>query len=312
MTDILTEVRIKNKNEKELIMKNPVMTASGTFGFGREYADFYDIGELGAISVKGITLEPREGNPPPRIIETPSGVLNSIGLQNPGVDVFIKNELPFLRAFNTSIIVNISGNTIEEYAQLAERLDTVEGISALELNVSCPNVREGCIIFGTNKELLFDVVEKTREKTTLPLIVKLSPNVTDITQMAQMAEWAGADAIALVNTFLGTAINIQEKKPRFANIVAGLSGPAIKPIALRMVWEVYETVDIPIIGMGGISKWEDAIEFILAGASAIAVGTANFVNPSAPLEIVNGIENYMIAEGFSDMAEMTGYAHIPR
>ncbi|HHY14050.1 MAG TPA: dihydroorotate dehydrogenase [Thermoanaerobacterales bacterium] len=218
MTDILTEVRIKNKNEKELIMKNPVMTASGTFGFGREYADFYDIGELGAISVKGITLEPREGNPPPRIIETPSGVLNSIGLQNPGVDVFIKNELPFLRAFNTSIIVNISGNTIEEYAQLAERLDTVEGISALELNVSCPNVREGCIIFGTNKELLFDVVEKTREKTTLPLIVKLSPNVTDITQMAQMAEWAGADAIALVNTFLGTAINIQEKLQLYLQI----------------------------------------------------------------------------------------------
>lgn len=312
MNELSTEVRIQGQNRRQLTMKNPVMTASGTFGFGKEYAEFYDLNKLGAIAVKGVTLEPREGNPPPRIIETPSGILNSIGLQNPGIEGFVRNELPFLRTLNTPVIVNISGNTIDEYALLAETLDKIEGVSALEVNVSCPNVKEGCLAFGINKQSLFNVVKKTRENTTLPLIVKLSPNVTDIAHMAETAEQAGADAVSLVNTFLGTALDIYKKKPILANIVGGLSGPAIKPIALRMVWDVYEKVNIPIIGMGGITDWKDAVEFILAGASALAVGTANFINPNTPLEIIDGIQKYMIKEGFKNIREMTGYAHLAR
>lgn len=310
MSDIIFEVRIKGPDPKrELIMKNPVMTASGTFGFGREYSRLYDLNRLGAITVKGITIEPRRGNPPPRLIETPSGILNSIGLQNPGLEGFIGDELPYLRRLSTPVIVNISGNTIEEYAFLASELDRVEGVSALEVNVSCPNVKEGCMAFGIKKDSLFSVVSAVRKSTTLPVIVKLSPNVRDIAEMAETAENAGADAVSLVNTFLGMAIDIDRKKPLLANTFGGLSGPAIKPIALRMVWEVYERVDIPVIGMGGIMNWRDAVEFILAGAASVAVGTANFVNPTAPLEIIDGIENYMIREGINDIRELIGLGH---
>jgi dihydroorotate dehydrogenase (NAD+) catalytic subunit len=310
MSDIILEVRIKGPDPKrELIMKNPVMTASGTFGFGCEYSRLYDLNRLGAITVKGITIEPRRGNPPPRLIETPSGILNSIGLQNPGLEGFIGDELPYLRRLSTPVIVNISGNTIEEYAFLASELDRVEGVSALEVNVSCPNVKEGCMAFGIKKDSLFSVVSAVRKSTTLPVIVKLSPNVRDIAEMAETAENAGADAVSLVNTFLGMAIDIDRKKPLLANTFGGLSGPAIKPIALRMVWEVYERVDIPVIGMGGIMNWKDAVEFILAGAASVAVGTANFVNPTAPLEIIDGIENYMIREGINDIRELIGLGH---
>jgi len=310
MSDIIFEVRIKGPDPKrELIMKNPVMTASGTFGFGREYSRLYDLNRLGAITVKGITIEPRRGNPPPRLIETPSGILNSIGLQNPGLEGFIGDELPYLRRLSTPVIVNISGNTIEEYTFLASELDRVEGVSALEVNVSCPNVKEGCMAFGIKKDSLFSVVSAVRKSTTLPVIVKLSPNARDIAEMAETAENAGADAVSLVNTFLGMAIDIDRKKPLLANTFGGLSGPAIKPIALRMVWEVYERVDIPVIGMGGIMNWKDAVEFILAGAASVAVGTANFVNPTAPLEIIDGIENYMIREGINDIRELIGLGH---
>lgn len=310
MSDIILEVRIKGPDPKrELIMKNPVMTASGTFGFGREYGRLYDLNRLGAITVKGITIEPRRGNPPPRLIETPSGILNSIGLQNPGLEGFIGDELPYLQRLSAPVIVNISGNTIEEYAFLASELDRVEGVSALEVNVSCPNVKEGCMAFGIKKDSLFSVVSAVRKSTTLPVIVKLSPNVRDIAEMAETAENAGADAVSLVNTFLGMAIDIDRKKPLLANTFGGLSGPAIKPIALRMVWEVYERVDIPVIGMGGIMNWKDAVEFILAGAASVAVGTANFVNPTAPLEIIDGIENYMIREGINDIRELIGLGH---
>lgn len=310
MSDIILEVRIKGPDPKrELIMKNPIMTASGTFGFGREYSRLYDLNRLGAITVKGITIEPRRGNPPPRLIETPSGILNSIGLQNPGLEGFIGDELPYLRRLSTPVIVNISGNTIEEYAFLASELDRVEGVSALEVNVSCPNVKEGCMAFGIKKDSLFSVVSAVRKSTTLPVIVKLSPNVRDIAEMAETAENAGADAVSLVNTFLGMAIDIDRKKPLLANTFGGLSGPAIKPIALRMVWEVYERVDIPVIGMGGIMNWKDAVEFILAGAASVAVGTANFVNPTAPLEIIDGIENYMIREDINDIRELIGLGH---
>lgn len=310
MSDIIFEVRIKGPDPKrELIMKNPVMTASGTFGFGREYGRLYDLNRLGAITVKGITIEPRRGNPPPRLIETPSGILNSIGLQNPGLEGFIGDELPYLQRLSAPVIVNISGNTIEEYAFLASELDRVEGVSALEVNVSCPNVKEGCMAFGIKKDSLFSVVSAVRKSTTLPVIVKLSPNVRDIAEMAETAENAGADAVSLVNTFLGMAIDIDRKKPLLANTFGGLSGPAIKPIALRMVWEVYERVDIPVIGMGGIMNWKDAVEFILAGAASVAVGTANFVNPTAPLEIIDGIENYMIREGINDIRELIGLGH---
>lgn len=310
MSDIIFEVRIKGPDPKrELIMKNPVMTASGTFGFGREYSRLYDLNRLGAITVKGITIEPRRGNPPPRLIETPSGILNSIGLQNPGLEGFIGDELPYLQRLSAPVIVNISGNTIEEYAFLASELDRVEGVSALEVNVSCPNVKEGCMAFGIKKDSLFSVVSAVRKSTTLPVIVKLSPNVRDIAEMAETAENAGADAVSLVNTFLGMAIDIDRKKPLLANTFGGLSGPAIKPIALRMVWEVYERVDIPVIGMGGIMNWKDAVEFILAGAASVAVGTANFVNPTAPLEIIDGIENYMIREGINDIRELIGLGH---
>ncbi|GAB4410813.1 MAG: dihydroorotate dehydrogenase [Thermodesulfovibrionales bacterium] len=289
-----------------LKLKNPVMTASGTFGYGEEYSEFVDLNGLGAIVVKGLSLQPREGNPPPRIVETPSGMLNSIGLQNIGIEEFIKEKLPFLRRFNTPVIVNFFGDTIEEYAEAAERLSSVEGIHGLEMNISCPNKEAGWIIFGTDPRVTYEVVSAVRKVTGITLIVKLSPNVTDIALMAKAAEDAGADAVSLINTIAGIAIDIKTRRPKLANITGGLSGPAIKPVALRMVWEAYRAVKIPIVGMGGIMDEEDAIEFMLAGATAVAVGTANFVNPTATIDIIKGIERFMNENKIADIKELIG------
>lgn len=289
-------------------LKNPVMVASGTFGFGEEYKDFYDINQLGALVTKGLTLEPNKGNPPPRLWETPSGLLNSIGLENPGVEVFIKDIWPKLEKLSIPIIANINGNTPLEYRQMAQKLDKLSKLAALEVNISCPNVEKGGMAFGQDPEVAYNVVRAVREETAKPLIVKLSPNVTDIKQMAKAVTSAGADAISLINTVLGMAIDINQKKPVFSRTFAGLSGPAIKPIALRMVWEVYEAVELPIIAMGGISTSQDAIEFLMAGASSIAVGTANFVDPLAPIKIIEGIQDYLIEENIT-LKQLIGISH---
>lgn len=297
-------VKIGNLN-----LRNPVMTASGTFGYGEEYAEFIDLGRLGAIVVKGLSLLPKEGNPPPRIVETASGMLNAIGLQNIGVERFIAEKLPFLRTFAVPVIVNFFGDSLEEYAAAAARLSEVEDIHALEMNISCPNKQAGWAVFGTDPSVTASVVRAARAATHLPLIVKLSPNVTDIALMARVAEEAGADAISLINTLTGMAINIRSRRPKLANVRGGLSGPAIRPVAVRMVYDVYKAVKLPIIGMGGIMTGEDAIEFILAGASAVAVGTANFVNPCASVRVLEGIEDYMRSEGTQDISELVGAAH---
>ena len=291
-----------------LEMKNPVTTASGTFGFGPEYADFVDLNALGAIVVKGTTLEPRLGNPTPRMVETPAGMLNAIGLQNPGADAFIKEYLPFLGQYNTPVIVNMAGNSVEDYGNLAQKLSEAKGIHALEVNISCPNVKQGGIQFGTVPEMAAEVIKKVKDNTSLPVIAKLSPNVSDIVAMAKSVEAAGADAIALINTLLGMAIDIETQKPILGNIMGGLSGPAIKPVAVRMVWQVSQAVHIPILGMGGILTAEDALEFILAGATAVAVGTGNFVNPRASMDIIAGIEEYMSKKGIEDINELIGKA----
>lgn len=293
-------------NIGKLKLKNPVMTASGTFGYGEEYAEFIDLSNLGAIVVKGLSLKPRKGNPPPRAVETPAGMLNAIGLQNIGIKAFIKDKLPSLKQFNTAVIVNFFGDTVEEYAEAAKHLADTNGIHALEMNISCPNREAGWAVFGTDPEMTFKVVSRVRKVTHLPLIVKLSPNVTDIRVIAKAAEDAGADAISLINTITGMSIDIKTKKPCLANIIGGLSGPAIRPIAVRMVWECYKTVSIPIIGMGGIMSAEDAIEFILAGATAIAVGTANFINPMATMEIIYGLDKYLTEKGINDVKELIG------
>jgi len=293
-------------NIGRLKLKNPVMTASGTFGYGEEYAEFIDLSSLGAIVVKGLSLKPRKGNPPPRAVETPAGMLNAIGLQNIGIKAFIKDKLLFLKKFNTAVIVNFFGDTVEEYAEAAKHLTDTNGIHALEMNISCPNREAGWAVFGTDPEMTFKVVSRVRKVTHLPLIVKLSPNVTDIRVIAKAAEDAGADAISLINTIIGMSIDIKTKRPRLANIIGGLSGPAIRPIAVRMVWECYKTVSIPIIGMGGIMSAEDAIEFILAGATAIAVGTANFINPMATMEIIYGLDKYLTEKGINDVKELIG------
>ncbi len=289
-------------------LKNPVMSASGCYGYGKEYADFYDIEQLGALVVKGTTLEPREGNCPPRIVETSSGILNSVGLQNPGVEHFIREEVPRFRESGIPLIVNIAGNLEEEYFQLAARLDQVEEVKALEVNISCPNVKKGGMAFGTDVECAFRLVKEVRSATSKPLIVKLSPNVTDIVGVALAVQEAGADALSLINTLLGMAIDIHRRKPVLGNVMGGLSGPAVKPVALRMVWQVSEKVEIPVVGMGGIMTAEDALEFILAGASAVAVGTANFVNPLVIPEIIKGIADYMIDNNISQMKELIGAA----
>ncbi|QJW48571.1 dihydroorotate dehydrogenase [bacterium BFN5] len=290
-------------------MKTPVMTASGTFGFGMEYSDFVDINKIGAVVVKGTTLTPRSGNSGVRIAETPAGMLNSIGLENPGVDEFLNYTLPTLADFDVPVIVNIAGNTVEEYGELAKRLE-VKGVAALELNISCPNVKQGGIAFGTNCDSAASVVKMVRSNTNLPVIVKLSPNVTDIVEMAKAVEAAGADAIALINTLLGMAINIHTWQPVLGNVVGGLSGPAVKPVAVRMVWQVANAVKLPIIGMGGIMTAEDAVEFILAGATAVAVGTANFVNPHATMEITDGIKDYLAKKGLSHVSQLVGQVKV--
>lgn len=285
--------------------KNPVVAASGTYGFGREFAEYIDLNELGGISVKGLTLEPRLGNKPPRIAETPSGVLNSVGLQNPGVKAFIEKELPFLKEHDIIVIANIAGGTEEEYCEIARILaDT--SVDAIELNVSCPNVKEGCVSFGNTAAGVADITKKVKGFCRQPLIVKLTPNVPDIKEIALAAEDSGADAISLINTILGLAIDIENRRPVLANNFGGLSGPAVKPVALRMVYEASHAVKIPVIGMGGISSGEDAVEFLLAGASAVMVGTANFANPAACLEIIEGIGNYLIGHSYSDISEIIG------
>jgi dihydroorotate dehydrogenase (NAD+) catalytic subunit len=289
-----------------LKLKNPVMTASGTFGYGEEYSEFVDLNLLGAVVVKGISLKPMEGNPSPRIWETPCGMLNAIGLQNVGLKMFLKEKLPLLRGFDTRVIVNILGNTVQEYVRLSGELDKA-GVDGVELNVSCPNVKKGGMIFGTDRRVLERLVKKVRQTVKKAVIItKLSPTVPDIADMARVAENAGSDAISLINTIPGMAIDIETRKPRLANITGGLSGPAIKPIAVRMVWEASRAVTIPVIGIGGIIKADDAIEFMLAGAKAIQVGTGNFLNPGATVEILNGIVTYLKKQGINDVEDIVG------
>jgi dihydroorotate dehydrogenase (NAD+) catalytic subunit len=289
-----------------LKLRNPVMTASGTFGYGEEYAEFLDLNRLGAVVVKGLSVTPREGNPPPRIVETASGMLNAIGLQNIGVERFIQEKIPFLRQFETPVIVNFFGDSVDEYVAAAEMLSSAEGVHGLEMNISCPNKQAGWCVFGTDPKVTAQVVGAVRKATLLPLIVKLSPNVTDISVMAKVAVDAGADAVSLINTITGMSVDVRTRKPRLANVTGGLSGPAIKPIALRMVSEVYKAVSVPVIGMGGIMTAEDALEFIITGAASIAVGTANFINPTATIDILEGIEKFMEAEKIASLSALTG------
>ncbi|MCL4517064.1 MAG: dihydroorotate dehydrogenase [Firmicutes bacterium] len=296
-------------------LKNPVLVASGTFGYGREYAGWYDLNRLGGIMVKGTTLHPRQGNPSPRLVETPSGILNAVGLQNPGVDALIDGHLPFLRRFELAVIANIAGESVEEYAEVAAKLDREEGVSALEVNISCPNVRGGGLAFGTDPATAAEVIRAVKRHTRLPVIAKLSPNVTDIVAIARSVEEAGADAISLINTLVGMAIDIRARKPILGNIMGGLSGPAVRPVAVRMVWQVAQAVKVPVIGMGGIMTAEDALEFIMAGATAVAVGTANLVNPRAALEVIDGLGAFMNEQGIGDITELIGAAlpeHIGR
>ncbi len=294
-----------NVNVAGVHFKNPLIAASGTFGFGLEYKDYIDLNQLGGISVTGLTLEPRKGNPPPRIVETPSGILNSVGLQNPGVEYFIESVLPELKQYNTIIIANINGNSLDEYCHMASRLQQAD-IHMLELNLSCPNVKQGGVSFGTDPKMVYSITKAVKKHSYQPLVVKLTPNVTDITEIALAAQQGGADAISLVNTFLGMAIDVKTRRPVLGNITGGLSGPAIKPIALRMVWQVSKVVDIPIIGMGGIMTGQDVVEFLLAGATAVSVGTANLVSPNSMIEILNELKNYMLNNKIFDIHELIG------
>lgn len=287
-------------------LKNPVITASGTFGYAQEFEPFIDLNRIGAIIVKGLSLEPSRGNKPPRIVETPCGMLNAIGLENIGIGIFIKKMLPFLKTLSTPTIVNIYGTSIEEYSMLAEVIEDIEEIAGIEINISCPNVKKGGIAFGVNPKAAYKVTKAVRKKTTKPLMVKLSPNVTDITEIAVSAADAGANSLSLINTITGMSIDIKTRRPRLANITGGLSGPAIKPIALRMVWQVAQKVDIPVIGIGGIVTADDAIEFIIAGATAVQIGTANFINPRATIEIIKGIEDFMTDRNISSIKELVG------
>jgi len=290
----------------KLTLKNPVMVASGTFGYAQEFKDFIDLRRLGAVVTKTITLNPRRGNPPPRTCETPAGMLNSIGLENPGLEGFIKNKLPYLFKIGIPVIVSItSEDDPREFITLARRLDKIKEIAALELNISCPNLRKTKLISQDPKST-YEVVSKVRKATRKTLITKLTPNVTDITEISLAAEGAGSDAVSLINTLTGMSIDVETRKPKIARITAGLSGPAIRPIAVRMVWEVYQKIKIPIIGMGGIMDSNDALEFILAGASAIAVGTANFVNPKAAIEIISGLKEYLIKNKISNIKTLSG------
>lgn len=292
-----------------LSLKNPVLPASGTYGYGREYLPFITPDIWGAVVTKGVAPVAWPGNPTPRVCETPGGMLNAIGLQNPGVEHFIEEALPFLQPYNTPVIVNIVGKSAEEYAAVAERLTAQPEVSGFELNISCPNVKEGGIAFGTDPRQAAAVTAAVRAVTPKPLIVKLSPNVTDVTSIAQAVEGAGADAVSMINTLLGMAIDIKARRPILANTVGGFSGPAIKPVALRMVWQTYKKISIPIIGMGGILTATDALEFIMAGATAVAIGTGLFVDPQTPLHVIDGIRDYLATEGFNSLDDIRGLAH---
>ena len=295
-----------------LAIKNPVMTASGTFGYGLEYGDFIDLNRLGGVLVKGTTLHPRQGNPYPRMAETPSGMLNAVGLQNKGVDYFCEHIYPTISGYDTAMIVNVSGSQVEDYIETAEKINALERIPAIELNISCPNVKEGGMAFGVTCAGAASVVRAVRAVYDKTLIVKLSPNVTDITEIARAVEAEGADSISMINTLLGMAIDVEKRRPVLSTITGGLSGPAVKPIALRMVWQTAQAVKVPIIGMGGIASATDAVEFLLAGASAVEVGTYNFVDPSATTQIVDGIEDYMHRHGFTDIQDLIGALQIPQ
>lgn len=290
----------------DLLFKNPVLTASGTFGYGTEFEDFMDVSKLGGIILKGTTLEPREGNSYPRMAETPSGMLNSVGLQNKGIDYFEKNIYPHVSGYNTNVIVNINGSYIDDYVALAERINKLDKIPAIELNISCPNVRMGGMAFGTNLDSTREVTKAVRAVCSKKLIVKLSPNVTNIIDFARIAEEEGADSVSLINTLLGMSVDIKNMKPALSTITGGLSGPAIKPVALRMVWQVAKSVKIPVIGIGGIMNTTDAVEFLLAGATAVQIGTASFIDPQASVKIVEGIREYLAGKGFSDIKEIIG------
>lgn len=289
-----------------LRLRNPVMTASGTFGYGEEYAPYVDLSRLGAIVVKGLSLKPRMGNPPPRIVETPCGMLNAVGLQNVGVNAFIREKLPFLNQFDLPVIANIFGESVEEYGKVAEILSQASGVHGLEVNISCPNVKKGGIAFGANPDMAADVTRRVKASTDLPVIVKLTPNVTDIAEIAESVEAAGADAISLINTITGMSVDIERRVPHLRNITGGLSGPAIKPVALRMVWQVIQRVSVPVIGLGGIMTARDALEFLIVGARAVQVGTAHFIHPHAAIDILEGIEDYLEQHQFDDINQLIG------
>jgi len=292
-----------------LIIKNPVMTASGTFGYGEEYAPYCDINRLGAVIVKGVSLEPRAGNPPPRIMETPCGMLNAVGLENPGVKIFVKEKLPFLRQYNIAVIVNVYGETLDEYKQVVDIVSDSEGVHGLEINISCPNVKKGGIVFGTDPDMAYEITKEVKSVTDLPVLVKLTPNVTDICGIAESVQAAGADAISLINTLTGMSVDIEQRTPHLKNITGGLSGPAIKPIALRMVWQVVKRVTIPVIGVGGITSARDAMEFLIVGARAVQVGTAHFINPRAAVNIIDTMSDYFVKHNIKDVNEFIGTLH---
>lgn len=293
-----------------LQMKNPVMTASGTFGYGEEFSDFIDISQIGGIIVKGTTLHKREGNPYPRMAETPSGMLNAVGLQNKGVDYFIQSIYPRIKDIPTNMIVNVSGSTIEDYVKTAEMIDELDHIPAIELNISCPNVKQGGMAFGVSAKGASEVVKAVRKAYRKTLIVKLSPNVTNISEIALAVEESGADSVSLINTLLGMAIDAERRRPILSTVTGGMSGAAVKPIALRMVWQVAKAVKIPVIGLGGIMNWKDAVEFMLAGASAIQIGTANFIDPTVTLKVVDGINSYLERHGYQSVSDIVGALEI--
>jgi dihydroorotate dehydrogenase (NAD+) catalytic subunit len=289
-----------------LKLANPIMTASGTFGYGEEYSSYVDLDKLGAVVVKGLSLKPRLGNPPPRVMETTGGMLNAIGLQNIGVDAFIKDKLPFLRKYNVAVVANIYGETYDEFKQVAKKLSSAKGVHALEVNISCPNVKKGGVSFGTDPKVAARVTQTVKDETGLPVIVKLTPNVTDVAAVAVAVEKAGADIISLINTLTGMSVDLKTRKPHLKNITGGLSGPCVKPVALRMVWQVLQKVSVPVIGIGGIMTAQDALEFLILGAKAVQIGTANFVNPYATMDIIEGIKQYLAENGMKDINDIIG------